>query len=113
MGFMDRLLSVGEDGHVASIFPDHPSSEATQASVVGVTNAPKLPPDRISLSLATINRSREVWFLASGGEKANAVGRVFRGDPALPAAHVRGAERTVWFVDEAAAAHLPFHECGL
>ncbi len=107
------LLSIGETGHVAALFPGHPSSEPTAALAVGVTDAPKPPPERISLSLATINRSREVWLLASGPEKAEAVARTFDGDPTTISAHVAGVDRTRFFIDEAAAAHLPFHRCRL
>jgi len=63
------------------------------------------------LTLATINKSREVWLLATGQEKARAVARTFRGDATTISAHVSGVDRTVWFIDEAAAAELPFHSC--
>jgi 6-phosphogluconolactonase len=106
------LLGIGEDGHVASLFPDHPSFEPTQSLVIGVTDPPK-PPERVSLTLSAINRSREVWIFSSGAEKAGPVSRALRGDPAAPAAHVHGVERTLWFLDEDAAAQVPYHECGL
>ncbi|MHB1009216.1 MAG: 6-phosphogluconolactonase [Propionibacteriaceae bacterium] len=105
------LLGVGENGHVAALHPDHPAAEPTSAVAVGVTDAPKPPPEQVSLSLATINRSREVWLLATGKEKADAVARTFRGDATTISTHVSGVDRTVWFLDEAAAAELPFHSC--
>ena len=58
------LLGMGPDGHVASIFPEHPSSYAT-GEVIGVRSSPKPPPERISLTLPVINRSDEVWFVVS------------------------------------------------
>ena len=105
------LLGMGPDGHVASIFPHHPSSEPTTLSVIGVTEAPKPPAERISLSVATINRSRSVWLWVNGSEKADAVARALSGDEELPAAVVSGVESTLWFLDECAAELLPRHRC--
>jgi 6-phosphogluconolactonase len=105
------LLGMGPDGHVASIFPHHPSSEPTTAPVIGVSDAPKPPPERISLTIDRINTSAEVWLLVSGQDKAGAVARALAGDAELPAAQVAGRERTIWFVDETAAGALPYFEC--
>ncbi len=107
------LLGMGPDGHVASIFPDHPSSEPTTQSVIGVSDAPKPPPERISLTVPTLNTSREVWFVVSGAEKANALVRALAGDTTLPAGRVAGQERTLWLVDQAAAEQLPYFDCTL
>ncbi|SDE50802.1 6-phosphogluconolactonase [Auraticoccus monumenti] len=100
------LLGVGPDGHVASIFPDHPSLEPTPARVLAVHDSPKPPPLRLSLSLATLNRSREVWFVVSGADKAEAVRRAQSGETGLPAAMVTGQEATIWLIDEDAASQL-------
>ena len=105
------LLGMGEDGHVASIFPGHPSFEAPTHTVIGVHDAPKAPGSRISLSVAALSNSREVWFLVSGSDKARAVARAHAGDPTIPGGVVRGTERTLWLLDRAAAADLPYHEC--
>ena len=105
------LLGLGEDGHVASIFPGHPSFAETTHTVIGVNDSPKPPSSRISVTVPTLSRSREVWFLVAGAEKADAVGRAYRGDPELPGGVVRGRERTLWLVDRAAGAGIPYHEC--
>ena len=105
------LLGLGEDGHVASIFPGHPSFAETTHTVIGVNDSPKPPASRISLTVPTLSRSREVWFLVAGAEKADAGGRAYRGDPELPGGVVRGRERTLWLVDRAAGAGIPYHEC--
>lgn len=107
------LLGVGPDGHVASIFPGHPSEEPTAQTVIGVSDSPKPPSERISLTLATLGQSRQVWFIASGADKADAVAATLAGDQRLPAARVKGHEETVWLLDREAAAKLPSFECSL
>lgn len=105
------LLGMGPDGHVASIFPNHPSSEPTTQPVIGVSDAPKPPSERISLTLATLSRSRQVWFLVSGEEKGDSLARALGGDPELPASRVEGTDCTLWLVDEDAAGKLPYFDC--
>ncbi len=102
------LLGMGPDGHVASLFPEHPSSYAT-GDVIGVRSSPKPPPERISLTLSVINRSREVWFVVSGSDKAAAATMALlgAGPVQVPAAGVSGAKRTLWLLDRDAAAELP------
>jgi len=102
------LLGMGPDGHVASLFPEHPSSYA-DGRVIGVRSSPKPPPERISLTLEVINRSAEVWFCVTGADKAAAARLALSGAGPLqvPAAGVRGRERTLWLVDRDAASQLP------
>lgn len=107
------LLGMGPDGHVASIFPNHPSGEPTTQPVIGVSDAPKPPPERISLTIPRLNESEQIWFLVSGAEKANALARALAGDTSLPAGRVGGRSRTLWLVDQAAASELPYFDCSL
>lgn len=102
------LLGMGPDGHVASLFPEHPSSYA-EGRVIAVRSSPKPPPERISLTLEVINASREVWFIVSGSDKAAAAKMALlgAGPVQVPAAGVSGTERTLWLIDKAAAAELP------
>lgn len=103
------LLGLGPDGHVASLFPGHPAyldADTTTASAIAVHDSPKPPPTRVSLSLAAINAAREVWVVAAGAPKAAVVARCVHGDTALPGAAVRGAERTLWLLDAAAATRI-------
>lgn len=102
------LLGMGPDGHVASLFPEHPSSYAG-GTVIAVRASPKPPPERISLTLAAINRSREVWFVVSGDDKASAAKMALlgAGPVQVPAGGVAGVERTLWLMDRAAASQLP------
>lgn len=101
------LLGVGEDGHVASIFPEQPGAYETRP-VCAVRGAPKPPPTRISLTLPTINHAEQVWLIAAGPDKAGAVELAFSGAGSVqvPAAGVNGVDRTLWLLDRAAAAHV-------
>ena len=102
------MLGIGPEGHVASIFPESPAAYAT-GSVVAVRNSPKPPPTRVSLTFSAIQAAREVWILASGAEKADAVAEALSGvsQDKLPAAGAHGRDRTLFLLDQAAAAKLP------
>jgi 6-phosphogluconolactonase len=80
------LLGLGEDGHTASLFPGGALDAA--ADVIPVANAPKPPPERVSLSAARLSRAREVVFLVDGESKRDAVGR-WRAGERIPAAAIR------------------------
>ena len=87
------MLGVGPDGHVASLFPGSPQLDVDDAVAVGVTDSPKPPPERVSLTFGALNRSRSVWFLVSGEEKAGAVARALAAGTDvhdIPAAGVNG-----------------------
>ncbi|MFG1885722.1 6-phosphogluconolactonase [Micromonospora sp. NPDC049102] len=102
------MLGVGEDGHVASVFPEHPVHHDTRP-VSAVRGSPKPPPVRTTLTLAAINTAEEVWLVAAGTDKARAVGMALAGagHVQVPAAGVRGVDRTRWLLDRAAAADVP------
>jgi 6-phosphogluconolactonase len=104
-----HLLGVGPEGHINSLFPDTPAVRETSRMVVDVEDSPKPPPQRITLTLPAIQRSREVWLLVSGAEKAEAVAAAVGGaDPvSIPAAGAIGREHTIWFLDSGAASELP------
>ncbi|GFG76099.1 6-phosphogluconolactonase [Mycobacterium botniense] len=104
-----HLLGVGPEGHVNSLFPHSAAVHEGSRMVVGVDDSPKPPPRRLTLTLPAIRRSREVWMLVSGAEKAEAVAAAVAGaDPvAVPAAGAVGREKTLWLLDSAAAAKLP------
>ena len=103
-----HLLGMGGEGHVNSLFPHSKATGETERMVVGVTNSPKPPPVRITLTLLAVTRSREVWLVVSGAEKAAAVAAAIGGAAAddVPAAGAVGSDATVWLLDEAAAANL-------
>ena len=98
------MLGVGEDGHVASIFPGHPSYDETGVTAA-VHDSPKPPPTRITLTLPTIRTAEEVWLIAAGPDKTDSVAAAI-GGAKLPAAAATGTARTLWLLDAEAAAEL-------
>jgi 6-phosphogluconolactonase len=104
------LLGVGSDGHTASLFPGKPALRERERAVVGVEQAglePLVP--RITLTLPVINAARDVLFLVTGGDKAEAVSRAFAGTPdlATPASLVAPQSGAVTvLLDPAAAERL-------
>jgi 6-phosphogluconolactonase len=105
------LLGVGPDGHCASLFPEHPGTYDDSGPVIAVRNSPKPPPLRLSLSFDGLGAAREIWFVVSGGSKAEAVALAWSGAGRnqVPSAGPRGRARTLWLVDRPAAAKLPRH----
>ncbi|MEU4443095.1 6-phosphogluconolactonase [Actinosynnema sp. NPDC050801] len=103
------LLGVGEEGHVASIFPESPAVLERERGVVAVRDCPKPPPTRVSLTLPAIRAAREVWLMTTGAAKGEAVATGLTGadEALLPAAGARGRQRTLWLLDPAAAAKVP------
>ncbi len=99
------MLGLGPDGHVASLFPGFPTLEVTDATVVPVLGSPKPPPERVSLTFPALATAAEVWVVAAGAEKADAVARALAGDDPhrTPGAAVHGQDHTLWLVDLAAA----------
>ena len=105
--FTHDSIGVGEDGHVASVFPEHPVAYEAR-SVSAVRGSPKPPPTRITLTLPALNSAEEVWLIAAGAAKASAVGMALAGGGPVqvPACGVHGVERTFWLLDRAAAGDL-------
>jgi 6-phosphogluconolactonase len=105
------LLGLGPDAHCASLFPGHDALGERERSVVGV-ETPGMAPlvSRITLTLPVLNAAREVIFLVTGEDKAEAVARAFGGlrpGPEAPASLVRPVQGTLTVVlDQAAAKHL-------
>jgi 6-phosphogluconolactonase len=98
------MLGIGEDGHVASLFPDAPALTAGEQSVcVGIRGSPKPPPERITLSLPVLRAARRCLLLATGAAKAHAVAAMLaEPSPHVPASLLR-RERLTVILDDAAA----------
>ncbi|SEH06765.1 6-phosphogluconolactonase [Candidatus Venteria ishoeyi] len=94
------LLGMGEDGHTASLFPDHqylPAPHWTHA----VYNAPKPPAERVSLSVAALSSTRQVLFLITGESKQNAV-KAWKNGKDLPISRIYSEKETAVYIDQAA-----------
>jgi 6-phosphogluconolactonase len=108
------LLGIGPDGHCASLFPGQKSLSERQRLVVGVPEAglePFVP--RISMTLPTLVRSRQIAFLATGDAKADAIARAFgpdaEPDPQTPSSLVvPEAQAITVLIDEAGGGRLSF-----
>lgn len=96
------MLGMGPDGHVASLFPGRREVGLTEPGVVSVVGAPKPPPQRLTLTLPSLNNSDRIWLVATdtaeGGAKHEAFERARAGDAEIPASRVRGQAETTWFV---------------
>jgi 6-phosphogluconolactonase len=107
------LLGMGNDGHVASLFPGKTDAAERERWVVARRiESPAMW--RVSLTPLVINAAAEVVFLVAGREKATALRRVLRGPhqpDSLPAQAIApGHGRLLWLVDAAAAAELGSEE---
>ncbi|THV30667.1 6-phosphogluconolactonase [Glycomyces paridis] len=98
------LLGIGEDGHVASLFPGNAALDAA-GSAVGVHHSPKPPPERVSLTLEALNTAAAAWIIASGPGKAEAVDEALS-KRELPAGLVEAQGHTRWLIDKDAAERL-------
>ena len=101
------LLGIGPDAHTCSLFPGDDALGERERPVVGVETpgmAPLVP--RITLTLPTVNASRQIVFLVTGEDKADAVAKAFSGrrDPMAPASLVEG--NVTVLLDEGAARRL-------
>ena len=94
------LLGMGEDGHIASLFPGH--EHPAEPLVVPVHEAPKAPKDRLSLNYGAICAARHRLLLVTGEGKGAALAAWRRGED-LPVARVAACGRMTVLLDEAAA----------
>lgn len=102
------VVGVGEDGHVCSLFPGRPELEEVERLVVGVEDAPKLPRQRLTLTLPLVTGARCLVVAAFGFAKKDAM-RCAIEEPTciLPVARaLRGSRRAVILLDEASASTL-------
>jgi 6-phosphogluconolactonase len=106
------LLGMGEDGHVASLFPETSALDEERRWVVS-HHVPQLGSWRLTMTPILINAARPIIFLVAGAAKATCLAKVLEGprDPRqLPAQQICPVSGQVtWFVDESAAAQLTKH----
>jgi 6-phosphogluconolactonase len=106
------LLGCGPDGHTCSLFPGFPQLRESAAWVVGVTNSPKPPPNRISLTLPVVTHALGVAFVTTGGGKKDILRKIFDSEEgrSLPSGLVNaeGGDKVSWFADNAAVEGVSF-----
>lgn len=103
------LLGMGPDGHTASLFPDHPLVDITDKIVAPISDSPKPPPERVTLTLPVLNAAKNIVFVVTGESKADKVsefistkGETFLVDPieSIPASLVQPTDGTLtWILD--------------
>ncbi|MBA3684780.1 MAG: 6-phosphogluconolactonase [Planctomycetes bacterium] len=97
------LVGIGEDGHLASLFPHHAGLTELGAVFV-VTDSPKPPARRLTMSLPTLHRCGFHVVLALGAAKGAVARRALTGpDAGLPVS-LLPRERCIWYLDDAALA---------
>ncbi len=96
-----NILGVGPDGHVASLFPGVADLD-DQRDIFAITDSPKPPASRISFTMKFLNQADEIWIVAAGASKADAVAKIIEGDLSIPASYVSAQVRTRLIVDQPA-----------
>ncbi|CAN8072510.1 unnamed protein product [Agarophyton chilense] len=102
------LLGLGPDGHTCSLFPGHPLLQEKEAFVAPITDSPKPPPTRVTLTYPVLNAARAIVFVVTGSSKAGVVQDIIENESStLPGALVKPSDGTVtWLFDEAASSKL-------
>lgn len=94
------FLGMGEDGHIASLFPNEPAAMMWDSAVFRAVRASKPPPQRITIGYQPLLAAREVWVLASGAGKKEAFLAGLRGEKDLPISRlVKNRAKTLYFND--------------
>ena len=96
------LIGIGEDGHLASLFPDH-AGLTELATVFAVTDSPKPPPRRLTLGLGPISHARQRLVLALGATKGEVYRLAQQGPQRSLPISLLPTVGTTWFLDDAAA----------
>ncbi|XP_010541501.1 PREDICTED: probable 6-phosphogluconolactonase 5, chloroplastic [Tarenaya hassleriana] len=100
------LLGMGPDGHLASLFPGHHLCNENKKWVTCITDSPKPPPERITLSFPVINSAGYNAMVVCGSGKAESVEKSLKSTGNLPAGSLAAEDELVWFLDKAAASKL-------
>jgi 6-phosphogluconolactonase len=91
------MLGMGEDGHTASLFPNHESLSSNDLTIAEF-DSPKPPSERVSMSFKALNNHKQCFILATGASKKDILQDINNGAD-LPITHI---ENAMWVVDNAA-----------
>ncbi|KAK4964105.1 suppressor of los1-1 [Elasticomyces elasticus] len=110
------LLGCGPDGHTCSLFPDHPLLRETDAWVLSISDSPKPPPRRITLSLPVVIAGTKIAFVTTGGGKKDVMKKIFESEEGrgLPCGLINegGGDKVSWFTDDSAVEGVSFPRRG-
>lgn len=105
------MLGVGEDGHTASLFPGDQTSLRSDQLVVGITSAPKPPPERVTFTPKLITQARTIIVSAAGESKASVIREHFEQPGNAPRVPIDAIQPSTtgdiyWVLDEGAMSEL-------
>lgn len=97
------LLGCGPDGHTCSLFPGHPLLRETVGWVLPISDSPKPPKARITLSLPVVHAAHKIAFVATGEGKGEVLEKIFDTEEgrSLPCGLVNegAGDKVSWFTD--------------
>lgn len=101
------LLGMGPDGHTASLFPGHQLLEEKDIWIAAISDSPKPPSCRVTMTFPVINNAKCCVFAMAGQGKADMVKRILGDGEALPSGMVKPVNgELIWILDKAAASKL-------
>lgn len=106
------LLGCGPDGHTCSLFPGHPLLRESDAWCLSISDSPKPPPKRITLSLPVVLHGAKIAFVATGAGKQDILKQILETEDGrgLPCGLVNegAGDKVSWFTDNAAVDGVNF-----
>lgn len=103
------VLGMGPDGHICSLFPNHPLLNEEKKWIAYLEDSPKPPPLRITFTLNVVNNSSNVIFVTTGEGKAENIKKAIEEKPSgdIPASLVKPKNgKLYWFMDKGASSLL-------
>lgn len=101
------LLGIGNDGHTASLFPGSPALEEAKRLAVAATAPDTTNKERITITYEVINNAKNIFFLATGKNKAGAVKDIIEDNESqLPAAKVKPKSGNIFYMLDKDSASL-------
>jgi len=100
------LLTVGEDGHIASLFPGHSALNEESRLAIAVCDAPKPPSARITISPAAVRAAKKIIVMATGAQKGYVLAEALNKPKDISHLPVRLTVGATWVLDQSAAEAL-------